>query len=183
MPFQLSSAADRGFTKASSYDTFRPSYPAATVDDLLAKLQVKGLKEARIVDLGAGTGKFTELLASRDEEYEVTAVEPHAEMRKQCEGKKLRGVTVMEGNAATIPVKSQSVDAVVVAQVFDKQLSSTPFTIQAADPLFSLPLGENSTEFTYWLSPQAIWERLHSLSQIAVLEGEELAVRPDLELK
>lgn len=126
MPFQLSSAADRGFTKASSYDTFRPSYPAATVDDLLAKLQVKGLKEARIVDLGAGTGKFTELLASRDEEYEVTAVEPHAEMRKQCEGKKLRGVTVMEGNAATIPVKSQSVDAVVVAQVCRRILRRRP---------------------------------------------------------
>lgn len=67
-------------------------------------------------------------------------------------------------------------------QVFDKQISSSPFTIQAADPLFSLPLGEHSIEFTYWLSPQAIWERFHSLSQIAVLEDEELAVRQDVGL-
>ena len=62
-------------------------------------------------------------------------------------------------------------------KLFDKQLSSTPFTIQAADPLFSLPLGEDSVEFTHWLHPDAIWERFRSLSQIAVLKGDELAVR------
>lgn len=61
-------------------------------------------------------------------------------------------------------------------QVFEKQVSSTPFTIQAADPLFSLPLGDDSDEFVYWLRPEAIWDRFRSLSQIAVLEGEKLAV-------
>ncbi len=61
-------------------------------------------------------------------------------------------------------------------QPFEKQLSSTPFTIQSADPLFSLPLGEASEKFVYWLTPQAIWDRYRSLSQISVLEGEELAV-------
>lgn len=66
-------------------------------------------------------------------------------------------------------------------QVFDKQLSSNPFTIQVADPLFSLPLGENSVDFVYWLRPQAIWYRFRSLSQIAVLEGRELSVSYFLE--
>ncbi|KAL8693335.1 MAG: hypothetical protein Q9218_001814 [Villophora microphyllina] len=179
MPFQLSSAADKGFAGASSYDTHRPSYPDAAVEDLLKKLQVKDLKRARIVDLGAGTGKFTELLAERDEAYQIIAVEPHAEMRKECEGKALKGVKVFEGNAGNMPVESQSVDAVIVAQVFDRQLSSTPFTIQAADPLFSLPLGETSIEFTYRLSPEAIWDRFRSLSQIAVLDGQELAAVRD----
>jgi len=61
-------------------------------------------------------------------------------------------------------------------QVFEKQLSSNPFTIQSADPLFSLPLGEASEKFTDWLSPEAIWDRYHSLSQISVLQGEELTV-------
>ncbi|KAL9067211.1 MAG: hypothetical protein Q9161_007011 [Pseudevernia consocians] len=42
--------------------------------------------------------------------------------------------------------------------VFEKQLESTPFSIQSADPLFSLPLGEEYVEFTQWLSPDAIWE-------------------------
>ena len=66
-------------------------------------------------------------------------------------------------------------------QVFDKQISSNPFTIQAADPFFSLPIGEGSTEFVYWLHPEAIWERFRSLSQIAILEGEELAVSLSLQ--
>ena len=61
-------------------------------------------------------------------------------------------------------------------EVFDKQLSTTPFSIQSADPLFSLPLGENFEKFTYWLTPEAVWDRFYSLSQISVLEGEDLAV-------
>ena len=47
-------------------------------------------------------------------------------------------------------------------KVFETQLEITPFSIQAADPLFSLPLGENSVEFNQSLSPDAIWDRYHS---------------------
>ena len=61
-------------------------------------------------------------------------------------------------------------------EVFDNQLSSTPFSIQSADPLFSLPLGEQTEKFTYWLTPEAVWNRFQSLSQISVLEGEQLEV-------
>lgn len=61
-------------------------------------------------------------------------------------------------------------------KVFDDQLRTTPFTIQSADPLFSLPLGEESEKFTHWLNRDDVWERFHTLSQIAVLEGEELEV-------
>lgn len=56
-------------------------------------------------------------------------------------------------------------------EVFGEQLSTTLFSIQSADPLFSLPLGENSEEFTYWLTLEAVRRRFHSLSQIPVLEG------------
>jgi len=65
--------------------------------------------------------------------------------------------------------------------VFEKQLSTTPFTIQAADPLFSLPLGEESVKFTYWMSKDAIWKRYSTLSQIAVLEpaGKEVSIPPN----
>ncbi|KAL8680188.1 MAG: hypothetical protein Q9186_003600 [Xanthomendoza sp. 1 TL-2023] len=204
---KLSDQALRGFVNASSYDTYRPSYPTEAVDALLARLQVKGVEDAQIVDLGAGTGKFSQMLAARNEKYDIVAVEPHEEMRKEMEAKNLGGVRVMKGDAYNIPVESQSADTVVAAQtweprtkweatlkdimwsyddqqprfrhetwrkVFEKQLSSTPFTIQAADPLFSLPIGEDSVEFTHWLSPEAIWERFRSLSQIAVLEHEEL---------
>lgn len=61
-------------------------------------------------------------------------------------------------------------------QVFERQVSSNPFTIQAADPRFSLPLGEDSVEVTDWLQPELVWNRFRSLSQVSVLKGEELAV-------
>ena len=60
--------------------------------------------------------------------------------------------------------------------IFDGQLSSTPFTILSADPIFSLPLGEDHTKWTVWLSRDAVWERFHTMSHISVLEGEELVV-------
>ena len=59
---------------------------------------------------------------------------------------------------------------------FDNQLKTSPLTIQSADPLFSLPLGEDSVKFETWLSKDAIWDRYHTLSQIAILKGEELEV-------
>lgn len=61
-------------------------------------------------------------------------------------------------------------------EVFDKQLSTTPLRIQAAEPLFSLPIGEDSVKFSIWLSRDAIWERYHTLSQISNLEAEQRAV-------
>lgn len=73
----ISSASIKGFQKASSYDRHRPSYPLQAVTRLLERLQVNGVKRARIVDLAAGTGKFTELLVNRDENFEILAVEPH----------------------------------------------------------------------------------------------------------
>jgi hypothetical protein len=40
-------------------------------------------------------------------------------------------------------------------------------------PRFSLPLGENSVRWTTWLSEEALWARLNTLSQIAILKGED----------
>ena len=117
MTSQVPDSATKGFANASSYDAHRPSYPQEAVDDLLAKLQIKGIKNARIIDLGAGTGKLTQLLAAQDEEYEIVAVEPHEKMRRACEAKKLSRVKVVDGVANEMPVESQSADAVVVAQV------------------------------------------------------------------
>lgn len=117
MPSTVASAAQKGFANASSYDQYRPSYPPEAVEELLKHLQVDRLTAARIVDLAAGTGKFTELLASREEGYEILAIEPQADMRKELTRKHLKGVTVVEGDAVSMPVESQSVDAVVTAQV------------------------------------------------------------------
>lgn len=117
MSTKVEDAAIRGFAKASAYDAHRPSYPADAVESLLQKVQVAGVKGARIIDLAAGTGKFTELIAKRPEGFEITAVEPLDEMRAELEKKQLNGVRVVKGEATSIAVESQSVDAVIVAQV------------------------------------------------------------------
>ena len=110
-------AAQSGFSAASRYDTHRPSYPQSAVSAFLSALNISKVQGARIIDLGAGTGKFTELLAARDEAYEILALEPHDGMREELVRKKLRGVTVGNGSAEDMGVEEQWADAVISAQV------------------------------------------------------------------
>src|SRR5207248_1576105 len=72
-------AAAQGFSAgADAYERGRPSYPPAAVDHVVRTL---GLGPGRrVVDLGAGTGKFAELLVGAG--ADVVAVEPVAEMRR-----------------------------------------------------------------------------------------------------
>ena len=120
MPSPLHPQAASGFHAATSYDTHRPNYPPSAIDQLLYEINVKGVHGARIVEIGAGTGKFTELLASRSEGYEIVAGEPHDQMRGVLEGKRLRGTTVVGDFAAGLEsVGDGWADAVVVAQVSD----------------------------------------------------------------
>ena len=118
MTCSIHSASTEGFKNASSYEKHRPSYPPEAVESLLWHLQVNGVEGARILDLAAGTGKFTEILSRRGENYEIIAVEPHEGMRDELKKKMLRGVKVMEGEAKNMNgVDSQSIDAVIAAQV------------------------------------------------------------------
>ena len=110
-------ASTKGFTDASAYDTHRPSYPTNALESLLQHLLVKDLRGARLLDLGAGTGKLTEILARRDEGFEITAVEPHDAMREELRKKGLRKVRVLEGAASKIPAEDEIFDAVIAAQV------------------------------------------------------------------
>jgi hypothetical protein len=114
---RLSEKAVSGFAKAALYEEHRPSYPQHAVALLLDAAAVSGYKGARLVDLAAGTGKFTELLAAQEEQFSVAAIEPHQEMRKQLEQKALRNVTVTDGVSTAIPEETESVDAVFAAQV------------------------------------------------------------------
>ena len=119
MSFTISERAQSGFTNAASYDTHRPSYPPESVNKLLENLKVANVPGARILDLAAGTGKFTSLLAARPEGYEILAVEPHAEMRQVLEKKNLKGVEVKAGTATSMDVVEDGwADAVVIAQVW-----------------------------------------------------------------
>jgi SAM-dependent methyltransferase len=111
---QVHPSAARGFSVAAeAYERGRPGYP----DELLGWLGGElALGPGRAcVDLGAGTGKFTRLLARTG--AALTAVEPVAEMRRQLEAA-LPGVTALEGTAEAMPLPAASADAVVCAQAF-----------------------------------------------------------------
>lgn len=113
----VAQAATTGFNNASAYDVHRPSYPPEAVQSLLHHLSVANKPNAKIVDLAAGTGKFTELLAAREEQYEIVAVEPVAKMRESLAGKDLKGVEVRDGLATGMEVGDAWADAVIAAQV------------------------------------------------------------------
>jgi ubiquinone/menaquinone biosynthesis C-methylase UbiE len=122
MPSNLAGEALTGFAKGALYEQHRPSYSNEAVDNLLNALGVKDVANAAVLDLAAGTGKFTDLLAQRAENYTVVAVEPHGEMREQLEKKSWANVKVKSGLATSIPLSDESVDAVIAAQVRSKHL-------------------------------------------------------------
>ena len=100
-------------TAASTYRAGRPDYPAELTAMLRGQL---GIGRGRIVlDLGAGTGKFTALLASTG--ADVIAVEPVEAMRREL-ASTLPAVDLRDGTATRIPLPDAAVDAVFCAQSF-----------------------------------------------------------------
>ena len=111
----MHSAARQGFEKeAGTYARGRPDYPAALADWLRGTLRLGPGRHA--ADVGAGTGKFTTLLAATG--AEVTAVEPVDAMRAQIEARHLPTVRAVAGTAQALPLADGALDAVVCAQAF-----------------------------------------------------------------
>src|SRR2546423_13003790 len=107
-------AAAKGFAReAQAYARGRPEYPVALDHWLRDDLK---LDESRtVVDLGAGTGKFTRRLLATG--ANIIAVEPVPEMLAQLTHI-LPNVAARSGIAESIPVNDAAVDAVVCAQSF-----------------------------------------------------------------
>lgn len=91
------------------YDRYRPGFPDAAATEIVPE------HVSRILDLGAGTGKFTQLLVTRAEQ--VVAVEPSAAMLDVLRAN-LPEVQALIGGAENIPAADASMDAVTVAQAF-----------------------------------------------------------------
>ncbi len=106
--------AARGFgAEAEAYDRARPSYPPEAIAWLTENLGIGPGR--RVVDLAAGTGKLTALLAGSG--ADLVAIEPVAAMRDQLR-RRLPDVQVLAGVAEALPLATSSVDAVLVAQAF-----------------------------------------------------------------
>jgi SAM-dependent methyltransferase len=104
--------AARGFdTSGERYERGRPDYPDEAIERLVGALG----HPARVLDVGAGTGKLTRPLLARG--LTVIAVEPAAAMRTTLE-RTAPGAEIHAARADALPLAGGSVDAVVAGQAF-----------------------------------------------------------------
>jgi len=94
---------------ADAYDRGRPSYPAE------AGRWLTGSGKLTVLELGAGTGLFTEVLVAAG--HRVIATDPAPEMLARLRSRVVPFAVGVSG-AEAIPAPSRSVDVVVSAQAF-----------------------------------------------------------------
>jgi SAM-dependent methyltransferase len=102
--------------RVDSYVRYRPAYPDALVDRLVAECGLDG--DSVVADIGSGTGIFTRQLLDR--RLRVMGVEPNREMRQAAESR-LRGYdrfTSVNGRAESSNLAEHSIDLIVAAQAF-----------------------------------------------------------------
>lgn len=103
------------FTKLAQAYANRPAYAAAIIDLLIARVR-KDKPEPVVADVGAGTGKLTEMLSAAA--LTGFAVEPNEAMRAEGEKLDLRGFTWRGGSAEATGLDGGSVDLVTMASAF-----------------------------------------------------------------
>ncbi|MFF0412698.1 class I SAM-dependent methyltransferase [Kitasatospora sp. NPDC004745] len=99
---------------AVEYGRGRPGYPEELFD-AVERLSGRSLKNARVLDVGAGTGIATRLLAARG--ADVVAVEPSAGMAAQFLASS-PGLPLVRAGGDELPFHDGSADLVTYAQAF-----------------------------------------------------------------
>ncbi|HEY0798628.1 MAG TPA: class I SAM-dependent methyltransferase, partial [Candidatus Baltobacteraceae bacterium] len=97
--------------RSEDYARFRPTYPPEAIDAIFADLAAPNTLAA--IDVGAGTGISTRLLAERG--ARTIGIEPNGEMRARAAE---AGLDVREGDAAHLGLGGASADIVTAFQAF-----------------------------------------------------------------
>ena len=106
---------DKFTGKAQAYAKARPGYPDETIEYIRELVP----PDAVFADIGAGTGKFTELLARYG--YKIFAVEPNEDMRKQLAVtlSSYPNAKIIDGSAENTTLPDRSVDVIACAQALN----------------------------------------------------------------
>jgi SAM-dependent methyltransferase len=126
---------------ASDYERGRAGWPRAAL---------KAFEGRLALDVGAGTGKLTQLLLDRFET--VVAIEPSREMRELGQNV-VPEASWLEASAETLPLGDGEVDAVFVAEAFH-WFEADRATQEIARVL--RPGGALVAVFKTWASPEAL---------------------------
>eukprot|EP00834_Sanchytrium_tribonematis_P001817 NODE_47_length_32105_cov_1.240892.p16 type:complete len:249 gc:universal NODE_47_length_32105_cov_1.240892:5197-5943(+) len=110
----IQQTAAQGFNhQVDAYDRGRPDYPADAILHLIHELNITN--DMKLVDLAAGTGKFTKIL-SQHTNASITAIEPIENMRFKFQSH--LSIPILNGTAESIPLPNESIDVVFIAQAF-----------------------------------------------------------------
>lgn len=142
------------------YDRYRPGFPSAAAADIIP------IRAGTVLDLGAGTGKFTELLIAHADR--VIAVEPSIAMLEVLRAK-MPAVETHIAGAESIPLPEGSIDVVTVAQAFHW------FDRDAACAEIARVLVPGGTLGLLWnhSDPDCTWDRAcHRVAHPAVAEKD-----------
>lgn len=98
--------------RAEAYAKARPGYPGEAIAYICSLVP----PDAVSADIGAGTGKFTQMIAACG--YTVYAVEPNADMRRQLAAAlaSFPNVKIVAGTAEATTLPDRSVDFITCAQ-------------------------------------------------------------------
>ncbi len=140
---------------AAAYAEHRPSYARAAM-----RWALKGAPGLRVLDLGAGTGKLTAVLAGLG--VDVVAVEPDPAMLAELR-RALPQVATIIGDAEAIPLLDASVDAVLAGNAMHW------FDMDVAGPQIARVLAPGGTLAGLW---NLFDDRVEWVAELARISGE-----------